>query len=59
MKATPKSCSCRYCKRGKACKYGNAMMKYDERAFRHNSKIHLKKGNDEAVTPAPIGNYYD
>lgn len=58
MKATPKSCSCEYCIRGKHTKTGNAMMKHDERSFRHAAKIALKKG-EENISVAPKGKYYD
>lgn len=34
------------------------MMKLDERAFRHQAKITLKKGGDNYFI-APVGNYYD
>lgn len=57
-KATPKSCSCTQCKRGKASSRGKALMKLDERAYRHASKINLMKGR-EVIEPAPIGGYYD
>ena len=60
MKATPKSCSCSACRRGKS---GGAkdIMKYDERKFRHAQKIALAKQDpDEVVIGlAPKGNYYD
>lgn len=57
FKATPKSCSCEQCKRGK---HGGAkkMVKADERKFRHNAKIALGKGA-EVIGIAPKGNYYD
>ena len=58
MKATPKSCSCSVCTRGKHTKSGHELMKYDERKFRHAAKIALKKGA-EVFSPAPKGNYYD
>lgn len=57
-KQTPKSCSCGACKRGKHSKAGHAMMKADERAFRHAAKIRLRKGEDHYFV-APKGNYYD
>lgn len=34
-------------------------MKHDERAYRHNSKIALRKGDDVILNSGPIGNYYD
>lgn len=57
-KATPKSCSCKTCRRGKASSAGKAMMRIDERAYRHASKIALTKGRED-LTPAPVGGYYD
>lgn len=57
-KQTPKSCSCSACKRGKHSKYGKALVKADERAFRHNQKIALNKSTGD-YSAAPIGNYYD
>jgi len=59
FKQKPKSCSCSNCTRGKHSKSGHVLMKADERAFRHGAKIALQQGNYEAVTIAPIGNYYD
>jgi len=58
MKATPKSCSCSHCSRGKHSSAGQQRMKYDERKFRHAAKIALKQGA-EIFSPAPKGNYYD
>ena len=58
MKATPKSCNCYQCRRGKSSKAGNLAMKKDERAFRHNTKVTLNKG-DELIVPAQAGNRYD
>ena len=55
---TPKSCSCGACKRGKHSKHGKQMVKYDERAFRHNQKIALAR-SDGNYSAAPVGNYYD
>lgn len=57
-KATPKSCSCNTCKRGKSSTRGKSLMKIDERAYRHASKINLMKGREDILS-APIGNYYD
>jgi len=59
MKATPKSCSCKSCRRGKASAAGKHMMKLDERAFRHAAKIKLAAGNPEHIAPAPAGGLYD
>lgn len=58
IKATPKSCSCPVCKTGKRSNRGKALMKADERAYRHTSKINLMKGS-EVIEPAPVGGYYD
>ncbi len=58
-KGTPKSCSCPCCKRGQASGCGNAMKRYDERAYRHDAKIALKKNDDPVIASGPIGNYYD
>lgn len=57
-KATPKSCSCTQCKRGKHSNPGHQMMKADERAYRHEMKIRLAEG-DEDIPLIPKGNYYD
>lgn len=57
-KATPKSCSCNVCKRGKSTKAGHFYRKADERAYRHASKIALMKGA-EVINNAPFGGYYD
>ena len=59
MKHTPKSCSCRICRLGKATKAQKTMMKLAERAFRHAAKVALKSGREELVLPAPYGNYTD
>lgn len=58
MKATPKSCSCFSCKRGKTSTRGKYMLKTDERAYRHHSRIELMKGRED-IAPAPTGGYYD
>jgi hypothetical protein len=62
-KQTPKSCTCEQCRHGKHSDGGNCMMKHDERAYRHQSKIQLQRlGDDldaEIFNSAPIGNYYD
>jgi hypothetical protein len=58
-KQTPKSCSCRQCQWGKHCEGGKFMMKHDERAYRHNAKIQLAKGDEVILTSGPVGNYYD
>lgn len=56
-KATPKSCSCAACKRGKH-RGAKSAVKTDEKKFRHNAKIALNKGA-EVIGIAPKGNYYD
>jgi hypothetical protein len=58
MKATPKSCSCRSCKRGKATKTGRWHENLEERAFRRFTKQALRKG-EEDIPPAPNGDYKD
>ena len=58
MKATPKSCSCGMCRRGKATKTGKYYMKKEERAFRHNAKQALERG-EEVIPPALHGDYND
>lgn len=60
-KGTPKSCSCRRCKRGKVRDAGNETMKAEERAYRHGAKIQLNKEapEDVVVNSGPIGNYYN
>jgi hypothetical protein len=57
-KQTPKSCSCRSCKRGKHTRAGHLAMKKDERAFRHAQNAALKCGRG-GYSAAPVGNYYD
>lgn len=57
IKQTPKSCSCSACRRGKHGG-GRDIMRYDERAYRHQAKIDLNKGIP-VYQAAPIGNYYD
>lgn len=57
-KTTPKSCSCKSCKRGKATAGGHFYRNADERAYRHASKIALMKGA-EVISGAPVGGYYD
>ena len=59
-KQTPKSCCCWCCQRGKHSSGGHALMKYDERAYRHSAKIKLAEDAENAViNSAPIGNYFD
>lgn len=62
-KQTPKSCSCTQCMRGKHSECGRTMIKYDQRAYRHQAKIQLanlgEDLDDQIIQSAPIGNYYD
>lgn len=58
MKATPKSCSCSMCRRGKGTKTGKYHMNREERAFRRETKVALKRG-EEVIPPAPHGDYND
>ena len=52
-KGTVKSCSCTQCKRGKSSKFGQCLMKLEERAARHAAKVALKKKNPDEVVIAP------
>lgn len=61
-KATPKSCSCRQCRRGKRSSGGKASMRSDERAYRRAFTMLLSRGvteDDVTPPPAPSGTYYD
>jgi hypothetical protein len=59
-KATPKSCSCQHCRRGKGSSAGRCAMRRDERAFRHAANVRLRlAGADAELLPAPRGGYYD
>jgi hypothetical protein len=58
MKMSPKSCSCRQCKRGKGSKVAKVLMQTMERSIRtawRNQRLQ----EDPVVTPAPVGNYFD
>lgn len=57
-KATPKACGCDACKRGKSSDAGQCIRKKEERAFRHETKVALKKGIEE-IPVAPHGTYTD
>ncbi|MGYP003393731199 len=58
MKNTPKSCSCKACKRGKSTKNGKFFLKQSERAYRHFSKVQLMKGRED-ISSAPYSGYTD
>ena len=62
-KESPKSCNCFQCRRGKHSANGHALIKHDQRAYRHDAKIRLQHlGEDldgEIFQSGPIGNYYD
>ena len=58
MKATPKSCSCQACRRGKRSKTQKYYMNQEERSFRRETKEALRKG-EEVISPAPHGDYKD
>jgi hypothetical protein len=58
-KATPKSCSCAQCKRGKGTTAGKQRMKLDERAHRHASNLATRQGREVLPPPGPVGNYFD
>ena len=58
MKATPKSCSCCMCRRGKHTKSGRYHERKEERAYRQATKQALRRG-EEVIPPAPHGDYKD
>lgn len=58
MKATPKSCSCSQCKRGRATKAGHFFRMKEEHAFRRATKVALLKGRED-IPAAPHGSYTD
>ncbi len=58
MKQTPKSCSCSACRRGKGTKTQKFFMKKEERGFRHQTKVDLKKGKED-IAVATYGSYTD
>ena len=57
-KATPKSCSCRACRRGKGSRLQKFLARCEERAFRRSVKQALRKGEEPAQI-APYGDYRD
>lgn len=60
MKATPKSCSCFSCQRGKHTQAGHYTTNQEERAHRRAAKQALKRdGVDAVIAPAPHGTYKD
>ena len=58
MKSTPKSCSCRMCKLGKATPGGHYMMNRMERSIR-TAWRNQRNQEDPVVSPAPAGRYFD
>lgn len=58
IKQKPKACGCRMCRLGKSTEAGHATRKAEERAFRHATKIDLRKGRED-IPPAPRGTYTD
>jgi hypothetical protein len=58
MKATPKSCSCEQCKYAKHTKTGNFFIKKEKRAFRHQQKVSLRRGDDALLIPAGNGSRF-
>lgn len=58
MKATPKSCSCRTCKKGKGTATQKKLMRLEERAFRRGVKRALLAGK-ELDRIVPYGDYRD
>jgi hypothetical protein len=57
-KASPKSCSCTQCRRGKATEGGHHTRTHEERAFRRETKQALKQGRED-IPPSPHGTYTD
>lgn len=55
MKAAAKSCSCTQCLRAKRSRAGHAIMRREERAFRHAQKQALRQWREDRVVPAPHG----
>lgn len=54
MKSTPKSCSCRMCRRLRGTPAAGQLMKLEERAFRHQQAQALRR-DPESVAVAPAG----
>lgn len=57
MKQTPKSCSCRVCRRGKGCKAGNLRMRDAENSFRMRWRSQYRFQEDPLIAAAPNGSY--
>lgn len=57
-KQTPKACGCAQCRLGKTSEAGHIIRKKEERAFRHRTKIDLRKGQED-IPIAPRGTYTD
>lgn len=57
-KGTPKSCSCRACRRGKGTRLQKKLITLEERAFRRGVRLALRKG-EEPGQIAPYGGYRD
>jgi hypothetical protein len=58
MKATPKSCSCRTCRKGKGTTAQKRLMRLEERAFRRGVRSALRAGH-ELMQIVPYGGYRD
>lgn len=58
MKQTPKSCSCKQCKRGKHSPYGRFLRNLMNRQLR-NAWRKQRREEDPVTSPAPTGNYFD
>jgi len=58
MKATPKSCSCRACRKGKGTNAQKRLMRLEERAFRRGIRRALRAGH-ELTQIVPYGGYRD
>ena len=58
MKSTPKSCSCRTCRKGKGTALQKRLIRLEERAFRRGVKKALRAGQ-ELSQLVPYGSYRD
>jgi len=58
MKTTPKSCSCRSCRKGKGTNTQKRLMRLEERAFRRGVRRSLRAGH-ELTQIVPYGGYRD
>lgn len=58
MKATPKSCSCRACRKGKGTNAQKRLMRLEERVFRRGARSALRAGR-ELMQIVPYGGYRD